>query len=296
MNTDGSTKPVTTQKKKEEVNWKGNKWVTEDGIEKIDPKKADKDFGGNKWVNTDGSAKVAASQAKKEEADWQGNKWVNSDGTPKQDPKKPKDDFIGNKWVNLDGTPKGTAKQVNKSESDWSGNQWLKLDGSQQKALLAKALPEGELWAASEFDVSSSTAPGVFNQVSNIPQADPNKPINDVFYLAGRPVIEVSSGLYAMADMGKMVPLLIGVMALVLLFIFRTWRGMMLPILVMSAAIIWTFGLMVVTNVPLYTISTMLPVILVAVGIGDGVHLISAYYDKVLHNPQETSYNIVKSA
>ena len=46
----------------------------------------------------------------------------------------------------------------------------------------------------------------------------------------------------------------------------------------MSAAIIWTLGIMAVVHVPLYTISTMLPVILAAVGIGDAIHLLSRYY------------------
>ena len=296
VNTDGTPKPATAKVQKEEADWQGNKWVGADGAAKTDPNEADENFAGNKWVNTDGTPKATAAKVQKEEAGWQGNKWVNPDGTPKQDPKKPIEDFAGNKWVNADGTPKSTAQQSEIVESDWSGNQWLNLDGTQRKELLSEALPKGEVWQASEFEVSTSKNSTPIKLISGIPQADPKMPINDVFYLAGRPVIEVSSGLYAMADMEKMVPLLIAVMALVLLFIFRTWRGMLLPIFVMSAAIIWTFGLMVVTNVPLYTISTMLPVILVAVGIGDGVHLLSAYYDKVLHNPQETSYNIVKSS
>ena len=296
VNTDGTPKAAAATAKKEEADWQGNKWVAEDGSAKIDPNEADKDFAGNKWMNTDGTPKATAAKVEKEEADWQGNKWVNPDGTPRQDPSKASEDFAGNKWVNADGTPKSAAQQSEKVESDWAGNQWLNMDGTQRNALLAKGLPEGEEWQASEFSVSTSKNDSPAQVSSSIPQADPSKEINDVFYLAGRPVIEVSSGLYAMADMEKMVPLLIAVMALVLLIVFRTWRGMLLPIFVMTAAIIWTFGLMVVTNVPLYTISTMLPVILVAVGIGDGVHLLSAYYDKVLHNPQESSYNIVKSA
>ena len=293
VKTDGTPKPSAAQTQKEETDWQGNQWVNADGSAKKNPNQPDKDFAGNKWVKTDGTPKPAAAQVQKEETDWQGNQWVNADGSAKTDPVKSNANFVGNKWVNADGSPKESAKQKVKEESDWAGNKWLNLDGTQRKALLANALPEGEEWMASDFEVSESKAKKVLLS-SNIPNADPSKPINDTFFLAGRPVIEVSSGLYAMADMEKMVPLLIAVMAIVLLIIFRTWRGMLLPILVMSSAIIWTFGLMVVTNVPLYTISTMLPVILVAVGIGDGVHLMSAYYDKVLHNPQEDSYKIVK--
>ncbi len=155
-------------------------------------------------------------------------------------------------------------------------------------------------WDVAGFDAGveeSSTIVGTAKiRETGIPEADPDKPVKDVFYLSGRPVIEVSAGLYSMEDMKIMMPLLIAVMGIVLLVIFRTWRGTLLPLMVMTTSIIWTFGLMVLLGYPLYTISTMLPIILVAVGIGDGVHLMSAYYDKVLNNPHESAKNIVKDA
>jgi len=115
----------------------------------------------------------------------------------------------------------------------------------------------------------------------------------DRFYLAGRPVIEVTSGMHAMRDMQVMIPLLLAAMAATLFLIFKTARGVLLPLFVMAAAIAWTMGLMALLGVPLYTISTMLPVILVAVGIGDSVHLLSHYYDHVLHDAHRPSPEIV---
>ncbi len=115
----------------------------------------------------------------------------------------------------------------------------------------------------------------------------------DVIYLAGRPIIEVTAGLNAMADMKVMVPLLVAVMAVALFLIFKTGRGILIPLLVMTGAIIWTLGAMVLLDVPLYTISTMMPVILMAVGISDSVHLLSHYYNKVLKNPYRSGGEIV---
>lgn len=115
----------------------------------------------------------------------------------------------------------------------------------------------------------------------------------DVFYLAGRPVIEVTSGLHAMEDMKRMIPLLLLVMAFALFLIFRTGRGVLIPMLVMIGAVVSTLGLMAFLDVPLYTISTMLPVILVAVGIGDSVHLLSEYYNKVFEDPHRKPNEIV---
>lgn len=117
---------------------------------------------------------------------------------------------------------------------------------------------------------------------------------DDQFYLAGRPVIEVTSGMHALKDMQVMIPLLLAAIAATLFMIFRTARGVILPLFVMGAAIVWTMGIMVLADVPLYTISTMLPVILVAVSIGDSVHLLSHYYDHVLHDAHRSSGDIVR--
>jgi len=115
----------------------------------------------------------------------------------------------------------------------------------------------------------------------------------DRFYIAGRPVIEVTSGLNAMDDMKLMIPLLVLAIAVALFLMFRSLRGIMLPLLVVSISIVWTLGFMAAVGVPLYTISTMLPVILVAVGIGDGIHLMSHYEDIVFENPHDDRRNIV---
>ena len=115
----------------------------------------------------------------------------------------------------------------------------------------------------------------------------------DHFYLAGRPVIEVTSGQIALSDLKLMVPLLCLTIIAVLFVIFRNVRGVVLPLLVVSVAIIWTVGVMAFAGVPLYTISTMLPVILVAVGIGDALHLLSHYEDIVIDDVQRDSRDIV---
>lgn len=118
----------------------------------------------------------------------------------------------------------------------------------------------------------------------------------DRFYIAGRPAIEVTSGLSAIKDIKVMALLLLAVIMAMLFFVFRTGRGVILPTFVMSAAIIWTLGIMAVVHVPLYTISTMLPVILAAVGIGDAIHLLSRYYDYALENPQGEGRDLILRA
>lgn len=144
-------------------------------------------------------------------------------------------------------------------------------------------------------DEWSSNSQGWQKQQSNDDVGNTAKENGDVFYIAGRPAIEVTSGLHALEDIKVMIPLLVVVMSIVLFVIFKTGRGVLLPLSVMVGAIIWTMGVMALIGVPMYTISTMLPVILVAVGIGDSVHFLSNYYDKVLEDPYQKSSDIVMS-
>jgi len=277
-----------------EEEWEGNQW--NDGTKWKNGKRIDESAD----VVVDDKSEPLVAEAVDEKDEWEGNKWVD-----------------GSKWK--DGKlieqeqPVAVVKHEAQQEPDksgegavidgqWEGNKWV-AGKNWQNGMPIEAEPkkadQSVDWVASEFiavDESKANVAETKSADMNLNAADADKPIKDVFYISGRPVIEVSSGIFAMADMELMVPLLILVMAIVLLIIFRSWRGMILPIMVMSISIIWTFGLMVVTDVPLYTISTMLPVILVAVGIGDGVHLISSYYDKVLEDPMRDAKEIVRES
>lgn len=175
------------------------------------------------------------------------------------------------------------AEGGNRSESWWGGGDQSSGTGGtwgeQQKQWWNENARSDAPAAAEQSDSADPTATAEAN--------------GDTFYIAGRPVIEVTSGLDAQEDIKIMVPMLVLVMSAVLFMIFKTWRGILLPLFVMSAGIVWTMGLMALLDVPLYTISTMLPVILVAVGIGDAVHYLSHYYDLVLKDPHRPGGAIV---
>jgi len=159
----------------------------------------------------------------------------------------------------------------------WQGNQWQQSNNQD--------------WQSNKQTNTASTQEATGQKQDTI-TAEQN---GDYFYLAGRPVIEVTSGLNALDDMKVMVPLLVFTVITVLFLIFRTLRGVILPLCIVSFAVIWTIGAMANLGYPMYTISTMLPIILVAVGIGDSVHLLSNYYDHVLQDPYRKGDEIVKA-
>ena len=174
--------------------------------------------------------------------------------------------------------------------SEWEGNEWTSGEKEWDKNWVND---EANKKAEEQADATAQAEAGAGAEAEAEAEATEVAPIKDKFYLAGRPVIEVTSGQQAIEDLKLMIPLLLVVILAMLFMIFRTWRGVFLPMFVMTASVIWTLGLMGLMGVPLYTISTMLPVILVVVGVGDGIHLLSNYYDNVLKDPHRDSREIV---
>ncbi len=105
-------------------------------------------------------------------------------------------------------------------------------------------------------------------------------------YVAGRPIVEGEMALLGPADMKKMVPIVILVIFLVLFITLRSFKGTMITLGVVFLSTIWAFGLMATVGIPIYAVSTMIPVMLIAIGVADGIHLYSHLHTFVDHNPQ----------
>ena len=104
-------------------------------------------------------------------------------------------------------------------------------------------------------------------------------------HVAGRPIVEGTMALLGPADMQRMVPIVLLVIFLVLLITLRSFKGTMITLGVVFFSTIWAFGLMAAVNIPIYAVSTMIPVMLIAIGVADGIHLYSHLHTFVDHNP-----------
>ena len=104
-------------------------------------------------------------------------------------------------------------------------------------------------------------------------------------YVAGRPIVEGTMALLGPADMKKMVPIVLLVIFVVLFLTLRSLKGTLITLGVVLFSTIWAFGLMAVTGIPVYAVSTMIPVMLIAIGVADGIHLYSHLHTFVDHNP-----------
>ena len=92
-------------------------------------------------------------------------------------------------------------------------------------------------------------------------------------HVAGRPIVEGEMALLGPKDMKKMVPIVILIIALVLFLILRSVKSTLLTLGVVFFSTIWAFGLMALLKIPIYAVSTMIPVMLIAIGVAYSVHL-----------------------
>ncbi|MBU2647742.1 MMPL family transporter [bacterium] len=125
----------------------------------------------------------------------------------------------------------------------------------------------------------------VYRNIKSLVTAEMSKGGPEKIYVAGRPVLEVTFGDYMAEDMRKMMPIVIGVVIGVLFLTFRSLAGIVLPLLVVIGSVIWSMGIMSLSGVPLFPISTQMPVILMAVGTAYGIHILNKYFQERAQYP-----------
>ncbi|RLD39871.1 MAG: hypothetical protein DRI86_16250 [Bacteroidetes bacterium] len=113
-------------------------------------------------------------------------------------------------------------------------------------------------------------------------------------HVAGRPIVEGEMALLGPADMKKMIPIVILVIIVVLFFTLKSVKGTLITIGVVFFSTVWAFGLMATVGIPIYAISTMIPVMLIAIGVADGIHLYSHLHTYIDHNPKASKLDATK--
>jgi predicted RND superfamily exporter protein len=104
-------------------------------------------------------------------------------------------------------------------------------------------------------------------------------------YFGGMPFAIKSLADIILGDMAFLAPITALVIMLVLFLSFRSWRGVILPLLTVGVSIIWTVGLMGALKIPISIISDVIPVILLAVGSAYTIHVINRIRENAAGNP-----------
>lgn len=100
-------------------------------------------------------------------------------------------------------------------------------------------------------------------------------------YIVGLPYMNLVLSESMSKDLRVMLPLVILVIIVVLYMSFHSLRGVLLPLLIVSWSTIWTVGAMALLHVPFTIMSFILPVVLMAIGVAYGIHVLNRYYEEL---------------
>lgn len=107
----------------------------------------------------------------------------------------------------------------------------------------------------------------------------------ETLYIAGRPIVEGALAELGPADMARMFPIVMVVMIIVLYLLLRSVRDTILNMIIVLVGTIAAFGSMALLGVPVYAVDTMIPVMLIAIGVAYGIHMHNAIHHAVHGNP-----------
>lgn len=123
---------------------------------------------------------------------------------------------------------------------------------------------------------------------------EPYRGGSENIYIAGQPVVEGTLAHLMPQDMKKMIPIVIFVIILVLFLTLHSFKSTLLTVLVVLFSTIWAFGLMSYFEIPVYAVSTMIPVMLIALGVADGIHLLSHLNQEIKAQPDRDKLDLIK--
>lgn len=100
-----------------------------------------------------------------------------------------------------------------------------------------------------------------------------------IFY-GGTPFLIFNMTLLITENLVILVPLMLVVLLSVLYLGFRHWAGVVFPLLVVIVSDIWIVGIMGLMGLEFNLLSGIMPVILLALGSADGIHLLKNYFER----------------
>lgn len=126
--------------------------------------------------------------------------------------------------------------------------------------------------SASEYEVTERVR-AVVKELGTPPES---------FSISGEPYMMLTLTESMRTDLAILIPVVLAVMCLVLFASFRSLRGVILPVVVVLLSIIWTFGPMGLLGVRVSVITFALPVLLLAIGIAYGIHVLNRVEEEIL--------------
>ncbi|MEM8892588.1 MAG: efflux RND transporter permease subunit, partial [Bacteroidota bacterium] len=97
------------------------------------------------------------------------------------------------------------------------------------------------------------------------------------YYLSGKCIGQSTFANTIQKEIGVFIIASVLVIMLVLFIMFRSLPALILPLIVVGLAVLWTIATMVLLDRPLSLVSNIIPSMLLVIGVSDVIHLLSHY-------------------
>ncbi|MCP4868311.1 MAG: MMPL family transporter [Proteobacteria bacterium] len=99
--------------------------------------------------------------------------------------------------------------------------------------------------------------------------------------MIGVPVVNREYAILLQKDMTRTVGMSVLLIAIVLMFLFRNPVTVALPLTAVGLSLTWTIGYMVLWGDKINIINSIIPTLLLVIGVGDAVHFLTTYYQEL---------------
>ena len=96
-------------------------------------------------------------------------------------------------------------------------------------------------------------------------------------YQTGMPLVSEALAEFTEKDFFHLPPITFLLIAVILFYLFRKIRYLLIPLVCVGLSLTWTFGLMAFLDIPLSMLTMIVPVFLIAVGTAYCLHIVSEY-------------------
>jgi hypothetical protein len=116
----------------------------------------------------------------------------------------------------------------------------------------------------------------------------------DEYHLAGRIVAQTYYVQRMGKEMGMFMSFSIVLLIFFLWFTFKSWWGVLIPLIVVLLSILWTMAFMHLSGKPFDLLTILMPTIIFVVGMSDVIHILSKYLEE-LRKGNDKYYSIKKA-
>ncbi len=108
-----------------------------------------------------------------------------------------------------------------------------------------------------------------------------NQRLNTQIYLGGVPMVRNEYVRFSKRDNTIFPPLAALFISILLALVYRTLPGVLIPGSMIVIGLIWTVGLMALTGSEINIVSTVLPTLILVIGVAVAIHIMTQYYQTI---------------